>query len=567
MYIMQKCLKDLLPNPVALLYLVDPSGTIHFEEEVLYDPGIEVWLRLACCIYTNEVHKTLSYQNPSVASPGFGELKWKQPKKKFKIGSVVFDIKNNRPFPSCYGTINSIDGDNVYVKWNGKGSTSKNRPCNKANLCLVPILNIVPPESDGVMVGICGGDNPNMYGKIVKVVDCRPGDDCKVRVENSSGVSFRIHRQFLHVVEAECKETPKDEIRDAFMIRVPKGVEKAKWVKRALEKRLHCRYIYHIKTYMKKRKGATHEAKGITDTSIYETAHSDFGSNSDSGEDEEQSRLWAFLYDRKAQLEYLVSDKAFKFVSDSVRQTFMRNFRDMRRWFGNDAIDIFVSFFNFRYSGEMKKVYAVPSCVAATIAAMTPVDGQPTVEQIIRWRSHLNRCKVFESETQIILIPLNQMNLHWTLAVVGKLFESEDTFVLHVDSMNDIDLSCSTEAEACVKALVRALHGDMTTIKIQQSEKTPQQRDSHSCGPFVIFLMECLATEIQNNPMSELTPYWVEQALQRVIISSEHVKNLRNMMISMANGLGKDSNGFKEQTSMDILDSASSISMGSPLWK
>lgn len=565
---MLQCLKELLPNPVALLFLADSSGTIHFEEEVLYDPGIEVWLRLACRVYTNEVHKTLSYLKPQVASPGFGELRWRQPKKKFKIGSVVFDIKNNRPFPSCYGTIKSIDGDNIYVKWNGKGSTSKNRPCNKANLCLVPILNIVPPKSDGVMVGICGGDNPNMYGKIVKVVDCRPGDDSKVRVENSSGVSFRIHRQFLHVVETECKETPKDEIRNVSMIRVPKGIEKVKWAKRALEKRLHYRYIYHIKTYTRKRKGVSHEVNGVTDTSIYETAHSDFGSNSESGEDEEESCSWAFLYDKKAQIEYLVSGRAFKFVNDNARQTFMRNFRDVRRWFGNDAIDMFVSFFNFRYSGEMKKIYAVPSCVTATIAAMTPIDGQPTVEQIIRWRSHLNRYKVLESETQIILMPLNQMNSHWTLAVVGKLFEPEDTFVLHVDSMNNTDLSCSTEAEACVKALVRTLRGDMTTMRIQQSEKSPQQQDSHSCGPFVIFLMECLATEIQNNPVSELTPSWVEQALQRATICSKHVQILRNVMISMANGLEKGSNGFKEETSMQYaLDTDSSLSMGSPLWK
>lgn len=114
---MKESLGDLFPKPVAFLNLADSSGTIHHQEELTYDPNIGMWLDLACCMYTNEVYNNL---DQTVGVRSYGELKaWQQPRKKFKVGSVVFQFKSKRAFPRCFGTVTKIDREKIYVKWGG----------------------------------------------------------------------------------------------------------------------------------------------------------------------------------------------------------------------------------------------------------------------------------------------------------------------------------------------------------------------------------------------------------------------------------------------------------------
>ena len=189
--------------------MLDACGTIHHQEEFAYNPDIRKLFDVACSEYTKMVY---NHVHQPIAIRGFAELKtWQQPRKKFKQGSVVFQVKSKRRFPGCFGKVHCINGDKIYVNWHGD-KNSKNRPCSKESLRLVPILKIKPPTRDGDMVAITGGDHSDRYGKIVKVVDCRRGKDNKIRVQDAVGHEFKIHQQFLHVVQPARQHvlTPKE---------------------------------------------------------------------------------------------------------------------------------------------------------------------------------------------------------------------------------------------------------------------------------------------------------------------------------------------------------------------
>lgn len=139
----------------------------------------------------------------------------------------------------CFGTVTKIDGEKIYVKWGGSDG-KQNRACMKESLRLIPIVKIHPPTRDGVIVAITGGDDADRYGKLVKVDDCRSASDMKVRVEDATGLSFRIHRQFLHVLKQEEEPPSRDHCvyksMPALRLKPPKGVNKVKWAKHILEK-------------------------------------------------------------------------------------------------------------------------------------------------------------------------------------------------------------------------------------------------------------------------------------------------------------------------------------------
>jgi len=420
----------------------------------------------------------------------------------------------------------------------------------KESLRLIPIVKIQPPTRDGEMVAITGGDDADRYGKLVKVVDCRPANDSKIRVEDATGSSFRVHRYFLHVVkhgeESSSKEDCVYKTMPALRLKPPQGVDEIKWAKSVLEKHTKSRYIVDVKTYH--RRG---HAKGNGEcepcSSIYFTAPSDSAPHADSDEEEEiESIFWSFIFDQKAQIQYMSSNKAFKFSCEEARHTFINNFRDMTRWFGNDAIDIFVSYFNFREDSD--RVHAIPSFITAVLA-------RKSVEQQLRvWDSYLKRADLFTSRPHMLLVPLNQNNIHWTLAVVGNPFVQNEQFLLHIDSQSTEYLTLSMETEGFIQTLASAISDTNTSIIATQSSQVQQQEDSHSCGPFVVFFMEGLATEFQTNPPAKLTISWMEDTLRKMAISHSHVQELRKMMITMATGLQKESKSPGEQLDAIVAD-------------
>ncbi|KAI8100241.1 hypothetical protein M9434_007202 [Picochlorum sp. BPE23] len=368
MHVMKECLADLFPHPVALLYLADSSGAIHYEEEFAYDPAIKRGIHLAACTYTDEVYNCL---RRSSTLRGFGELKtWQQPKKKFKIGSVVFDVKGHRPFPGCFGKVIKMDNDNIYVDWNGTDGNGRNYPCKKANLLLVPIVKIVPPTQDGDLV------------------------------DPRKTVSFSLYSGY---------------------------------------------------------------------SSVYITASSDSSRESEEEEGIEigdsHGRMCNFVHDKRLQMEFMSSDKAFKFTGKDVRDTFIINYQDAHRWFGNDAVDIFVSYLNFRYPERTSGIHAVPSFSTAAML------GKSAEQQMKLWSFYARREGLYESKPRMLLVPLNTSNIHWSLAVVGNPFAPADLFVLHVDSQGMGKDTLTSDTEGFIKSLVQTLSEHDERIKIHQSEK------------------------------------------------------------------------------------------------
>ena len=554
-----------MPHPVGLLYLADSSGAIHYEEEFDYDPAIKRRINLAACIYTDEVYNCL--RRPSTLR-GFGELKtWQQPRKKFKIGSIVFDIKGHRPYPGCFGRVIKIEDDNIYVDWNGTDGNGRKYPCKKANLRLVPILKIVPPTHDGDLVAISGGTAADRYGKIVKVLDCSPTDDNRVRVEDATGATFRVHRQFLHVVEkANQQETQKEHAGYgslyALRLRVPPKVDEYTWLKKTLGKRFRTHYILDVKTYEKKARDAPHLLEFATDSSLYITASSDSGGDSEEkkGEEEEESsdshgRRCNFIYDKRLQMQFMSSDKAFKFTGQDARETFIINYQDTHRWFDNDALDIFVSYLNFRYPERTSGLHAVPSFNTAAML------GKSAEQQIKIWSFYARREGLYESKPRMVFVPLNNSNIHWSLAVVANPFAPADLFVLHVDSQGMGKETLTSDTEGFIKSLVKTLCGRDGRIEIYQSEKAQQQQDSHSCGPFTVFFMESLATEFQTSPPPALTLSWAEETISRVSVSPLNIQNLRNAMLMLATGLEESPEALQERENFKTADSWSSESI------
>lgn len=562
MHIMKECLADLFPHPVALLYLADSSGAIHYEEEFDYDPAIKRGIHLAACTYTDEVYNCL---RRSSTLRGFGELKtWQQPKKKFKIGSVVFDVKGHRPFPGCFGRVIKMDNDNIYVDWNGTDGNGRNYPCKKANLRLVPILKIVPPTHGGELVAISGGTAADRYGKIVKVVDCSPADDNRVRVEDATGATFRVHRQFLHVVEkASQQETQKEHAGYgslyALRLRVPPKVDEYTWLKKTLGKRFRSHYIVDVRTYEKKARNEPHVLEFATDSSVYITASSDSGRESEEEEGIEicdsHGRMCNFVHDKRLQMQFMSSDKAFKFTGKDVRDTFIINYQDTHRWFGNDAVDIFVSYLNFRYPERTSGVHAVPSFSTAAML------GKSAEQQMKLWSFYARREGLYESKPRMLLVPLNTSNIHWSLAVVGNPFAPADLFVLHVDSQGMGKDTLTSGTEGFIKSLVQTLSEHDERIKIHQSEKAQQQQDSHSCGPFTVFFMEGLATEFGTSPPAALTLSWAEETISRVSVSPQNIQSLRNAMLMLATGLEESSEALREHENFKTAVSGSSESI------
>lgn len=336
----------------------------------------------------------------------------------------------------------------------------------KESLHLIPIVKIHPPTRDGVIVAITGGDDADRYGKLVKVVDCRSASDMKVRVEDATGLSFRIHRQFLHVVKQEEESPSRDHYvyksMLALRLKPPKGVNKVKWAKHILEKQKNSRYIVDVKTY-RTQGSAKRDGDCEPCSSIYFTAPSDSEPHVDSVEEGEeiQSILWSFIFDQKAQIQYMSSNNAFKFSFEEACHSFIKNFRDTTRWFGNDAIDIFVSYLNFRVDTD--DVQAIPSFTTASLA------GKSVEQQLKVWNSHLKRAYLFTSRPRMLLVPLNQNNIHWTLAVVGNPFVPNEQFFFHIDSQSNEYLTLSMETGGFIHTLISGISGTTTYIKANQS--------------------------------------------------------------------------------------------------
>jgi hypothetical protein len=354
----------------------------------------------------------------------------------------------------------------------------------KGSLRLIPIVKITPPTRHGEIVAITGGDDADRYGKLVKVVDCRASSDNKVRVEDATGSSFRIHRQYLHVVKSgevssspdHCANTPIAGLR----LIPPKGVDEIKWVKSILERQTKSRYILDVKTYHK-RGHAKVSGECEPCSSIYFTAPSHSGHQTDSEDDNEeiQSISWNFIFDQKAQIQYMSSKTAFKFYCEEARHRFIADFGDMSRWFGNDAIDIFVTYFNFRE--DTNRVHAIPSSMTAVLA------GTSFEQQLGKWESYLRRSDIYTSRPKLLLVPLNQNNIHWTLAVLGNPFDPSEQFLVHVDSQCTDFLTMSIETGDFMRSLTSAISGTAGNITINQGKQVQQQEDSHSCGPLVVF--------------------------------------------------------------------------------
>jgi hypothetical protein len=151
----------------------------------------------------------------------------------------------------------------------------------------------------------------------------------------------------------------------------------------------------------------------------------------------------------------------------------------MSRWFGNDAIDIFVTYFNFRE--DTNRVHAIPSSMTAVLA------GTSFEQQLGKWESYFRRSDIYTSRPKLLLVPLNQNNIHWTLAVLGNPFDPSEQFLVHVDSQCTDFLTMSIETGDFMRSLTSAISGTAGNITINQGKQVQQQEDSHSCGPLVVF--------------------------------------------------------------------------------
>ena len=545
---------------VAYIFL-GKDNTVLYSEPCSFD-GIQMQRILSNLKAAGSKYETKVIKKLDDADQDFGEY-WEEGQMKgvCKVGSKVFN-KACAGGQSCLGTIVEMnnDGSKSKVLWDNRSEPS--RKFGKTSVLFpVPVREPQMPTKVGQMAIICGGFVPELYGKRVRIERISQSNDIATVVLDKSGRKReRIYLKHLHYEGDIAEGAPKRKFHRAFLIKASlEGKENIKRFVNALSLPEKGRWRFYY--YVGPRKCPVGAGSMIDSgqPTHFESAIESISSSYSTCDNDEFSLLHlnGQLEAFKERMKITVSQlAASSLMEDCIEEKFSQ-------LLGGDHVDVWVAFLRFRYPLELNGLHVVSSTWFPMLFDMqgnpnSNYFGENSQNLETCFEKYITRLNLQEYKPVLILIPV-VLHYHWSLIIIGNPFVAEETFAIHVDSLESMGIGGMLRFDwTVIQKFLGSMCPQNAKLIHTEASNVPKQSDSYNCGPYTLLFMELISTEFQNGALTEASHLLSKEKTETVLkdshIAVSTIRCLRFMIADLATAARKRQDSDDDDISIMFQD-------------